>query len=207
MSRVLIELMWGPTGEAHDLDVPGDVPASELAELISSALDDRPEESAEWVLAEAATGNPLPQNVGLDALRLWDGTSLVCRRVSGGPAAIAGAFLLAASGRKYLLEQGESLLGRPHRGPAPGHPRLIDLSQEVNGLTVSREHAVLSHNERGWSIVHLPTARHSTLVNGRALAAGQPTALQDGDTLQLAGVVLRFHVGARQASMPSGSPT
>lgn len=99
------------------------------------------------------------------------------------PVAAARPFLVRLSGeqtgRHIDLREGETLLGRGEEA---------DVRLEGHGI--SRLHAALKVGPAGVVLFDLGSANRSH-VNGRAVA--DAVTLQDGDLVQLAGVLLRFH--------------
>ncbi len=191
MNRVLVELLWSPTGETRDLDLPADVPIRELAGRIARAMGAEADEAI-WMLEDAITGHPLAPEQELAALGVWHGARLVCRPVKDSTVLpTPGELVLETlAGERYRLSANPVLLGRPRAGHAAARYSLIDLSHEPGGKTVSREHALLRQLEGEWFIEHLPTASNPTLVNGKSLAIAQPVSLREGDEIQLGAVRL-----------------
>jgi hypothetical protein len=67
----------------------------------------------------------------------------------------------------------------------------VDLSEEPNGNTVSRSHALLRRQGDRWLLESLQT-KNPTCINGKSLAPGQRHLLEQNDVITLGGVKLIF---------------
>ena len=85
-------------------------------------------------------------------------------------------------------------IGRGSAGFSPD----IDLRQFGSGELVSRRQAELIFGERGIELVDQGSL-NGTLLNGRELLPGQPSALRDGDAMEFVGIRAVFR---RFASWP-----
>jgi pSer/pThr/pTyr-binding forkhead associated (FHA) protein len=92
------------------------------------------------------------------------------------------------------------VIGRDRRRQRSDGSEIIDLSQEPQGLTVSREHAWLTLRSGQWRVAPSSRSRNPTMVNGQIVAPGSDALLEDGDLLKVGGVTLTFRVGS------SGTP-
>lgn len=104
-------------------------------------------------------------------------------------------------GRLVLLEGEEA--GREIRFVRlGGNPQRITLGRnsgrpyehvQLKAQTVSRVHARMQYDEGRWYVENL-SRTNPLVVNGRAVAAGGvPTALSEGDVIELGEVMCRFH--------------
>ena len=69
----------------------------------------------------------------------------------------------------------------------------------LSDATISRRHASLLHRAGRWMITDLGS-RHGSALNGQMLPEGQPTQINDGDTLALGPWMLRCGIGDRSSS-------
>lgn len=193
MNRVLVELLWDPTGRSYDLDLPSNVVTRDLAELLASAMGGESDDLA-WELLDAASGTALSPDRDLASLGVWSGARLRCRAAAKaiGEAVSGQVILRTSTGHCHRLSDSPVLLGRRRMDQSPAPHPLIDLSSESGGRTVSREHALLRQTKEGWTIEHLSTASNPTLVEGKPLAAGEQILLRSGDRIQLGAVRLTF---------------
>jgi len=84
--------------------------------------------------------------------------------------------------KRFEIVKPVTIIGRG-RGLAKGDIRL-------DAETVSREHARLIAQDNGLEIINI-SQRNPIIVNGKAVSS---YAIRDGDTVQIAGTVLRFHL-------------
>lgn len=112
-----------------------------------------------------------------------------------------GGTLQMLPGRLVLLEGEEA--GREIRFVRlGGNPQRITLGRnsgrpyehvQLKAQTVSRVHARMQYDEGRWYVENL-SRTNPLVVNGRAVAAGGvPTALSEGDVIELGEVMCRFH--------------
>ncbi|HEX5416462.1 MAG TPA: FHA domain-containing protein, partial [Chloroflexota bacterium] len=82
----------------------------------------------------------------------------------------------------------------------------IDLADLEGGRTVSRRHARVFLEEGRWFIKVEPTIVNQTIVGGRTLGAGEQSALNDGDQIQLGGVAIVFRAQSAVEEAPPPVP-
>lgn len=99
------------------------------------------------------------------------------------------AALVSPAGRNYSLRQSQNLIGRRSRrtGEAPD----IDLSDEVDGDTVSRKHAWLKWAGGKWHLQPHTEHKNIVKVNGR-LVPEAGVEIQINDQIQVGAVLLTF---------------
>jgi FHA domain len=102
---------------------------------------------------------------------------------AGGQDASALPFPGYCAERRFRLTGPEMHIGR--RSASRGIEPEIDLTGPPPDPGISRLHAVLvAGQEGGWAVLD-PGSENGTLVNDKAIAAGAPVALADGDRIHL----------------------
>jgi len=87
----------------------------------------------------------------------------------------------------FLIHKGQTILGR---ASSSDKAIAVDLSKYyARVLGVSREHAAIRYSATGWTIEDLGST-NGTYLNGTKLAAHQPQALRNGDTVRLGQLTL-----------------
>jgi len=183
--------------EGCDLEVPAEVPISELVKLISQALGwcDRYGVKAE------SLGRTLKPDETLAEAGAWDGSHLIFLPTLQElpPGEFKPAFLISDEGREYVLNYPEMRIGRSLAKDTPSSPKdLLDLKNEPQGRTVSRHHARITFTGGMWSLTPLAGTKNQTLVNNKPADATQPCPLSEGDWLQFGGVRMRFRLKSAQ---------
>src|SRR5947209_19441184 len=98
------------------------------------------------------------------------------------------AELVTAAKTRLALNPDGALVGRrSHDGSFVPDVDLADLAE---GQTVSRRHLRLFREDGAWQLQVEPSVTNETVVHGRTLAAGERTALSDGDEIRLGKVAL-----------------
>jgi len=189
MLRVLVSVQLDHEDE-RDLEVPAEVPISQLASLIVGALKsriDNDDAATQYIIRATPPGRLLRPDESLAAAAVWDGAALSIQTITT-------PYFIAASGRRYPCLQTTMRLGRlgSDSKTQPLPTDLIHLGEETNGNTVSRNHAVLSSNQGRWLLTPTAQAGNQTLLNGQPLATDKQYDLQNGDHVQLGGVELYF---------------
>jgi predicted component of type VI protein secretion system len=92
-------------------------------------------------------------------------------------------------GREYPLSKNYNLLGRDERAD-------IALFRDMR---VEKRHAVIKRDDRRFVLVNNHAPPEQTQVNDTPVAESQE--LQDGDRIQLGGVLLRFQLRAARARL------
>lgn len=97
------------------------------------------------------------------------------------------------TGKSYLIRGYEAVIGRfgPDVLAADKLGRLLDMSKEPQGATVSRLHARIVLIEGRWHLIPEKTT-NPTRVNGKPVDPGVPFVLRHGDAVQLGAVTLQF---------------
>jgi hypothetical protein len=192
MLRVIVYVCLAGSSAGKDLEVPAEIPATELARLLADALGYA--QTGTNVLHYNIYAEPLgrllqPEERLIDA-SVWDGSTLLLH-------SYPTAYFVASSGRRYQWTQQEIWIGRvvADSQQQTQATHWLDLGEEPEGKTVSRRHARLSFDTGKWWLTAAPQAMNSVWHNGHALNPGKPQVLQDGDKVQMGGVVLHFRSG------------
>jgi len=94
----------------------------------------------------------------------------------------------------YLNREAETLVGRID--PVTGIRPDVDLTNLDGPRSVSRRHAKIIREDGEFQVVEEIGTMNGTFVNGKRIATGTPTTLQDGDRLRFGLVDLTFRVTA-----------
>jgi FHA domain len=135
----------------------------------------------------AVTTAPLKPNAAAAAVS-GDGTDALPPLGVRERARAVGPFPKPAPGRHLVIDEGDGVLlvslDRPvlHLGRSPSADIVLDHS------TVSRRHAVLSH-EDGRTVLLDDRSRNGVLVNGRRVPRA---VLRNGDVILLGSVAMRY---------------
>lgn len=99
-----------------------------------------------------------------------------------------------SSGQAFMLIKPEMIIGRsdPQKGIFPD----IDLASLDNQHTVSRRHARVQNREGRYFVEDL-NAFNKTRLNGTTLSPNDEREIQEGDTIRLGNVDLRFEIQSR----------
>jgi CRP-like cAMP-binding protein len=102
-------------------------------------------------------------------------------------------FISAASGSVFPIFKPESLIGRfdSVTGLSPD----IDLTSEDQSRNISRRHARLVLKNGQFHVAEEIGTMNGTFLNGRKLANGALTPIDDGDELTLCRLTLTFRIG------------
>lgn len=76
---------------------------------------------------------------------------------------------------------------------APGSKPDINLLDQPESATVSRQHALLEYKENHYLLTDLKSTNH-TIVNDHMLSPETAVELKDGDTIQFGKVTCTFHI-------------
>lgn len=99
--------------------------------------------------------------------------------------------LVAENGRQFEVEKQPTIIGRVKKNQASNERPDIDLAEQPAGNTVSGRHAQISRDRDMYYIDNL-TQENRVLVNDVRVTANQRQMIQQGDTLQIGRVALRF---------------
>lgn len=205
MSSVIITLRLPQTNETRDLELPDDVMLRKLLPALVQAMGlpwiNVPNTSSAYqlTLTRGSYVRTLRETDTLQLSGIVTGDILTLSSNIQHPIAQAAmqahARLRCESGAIVALDnfgKTELSLGRyDHR---TGHAPDIDLSNEPNGNTVSRYHALLRKQGTQWYLVHTAPQNFSR-VGSHQIPLQQPWPLRPGDTLYLGEVKLRFEAG------------
>jgi pSer/pThr/pTyr-binding forkhead associated (FHA) protein len=191
MLRVIVSVKRKDEGRSYDLEVPAEIPMIELSQLVAEALNwpnTSSDETISYFVYASPPGRRLRSNECLADAEVWDGAELTFE-----PSAQAqtlsvkeshGLTLISRAGNRYVVNRASCVLGR-RTATTAWTDRLIDLSQENNGKSVSRRHAQLELVDDNWQLSVLHGENNRTIVNGDRLAAGKSHILKPGDELTL----------------------
>ena len=102
-------------------------------------------------------------------------------------------FVSASSGKKYVVEVSNALIGR--FDPATGIYPDIDLTGDDGHLSVSRRHANIIFELGRYFVVEEKGVANGTFVHGARLAQGDVHEIFDGDRISFGTVVMTFQLG------------
>ena len=196
MLRQIVRVRWSGDANEVDLEVPEEVKACELSEMIAQALgwpSHGPDMSYE--ITTLPPGRALRADETLAQAGSWESTLLELRLVKAPKTpsdrlADGSAALFSDAGKRYVITVSNALIGRR---PMPVN---VDLSDEPRGLTVSREHArLINRGGQWWLTAAQAKTAESTLIDGKKLDYGQEYPLRDGSRLCFGQVALTFRLG------------
>jgi hypothetical protein len=210
MSSVIITLKSSLLQRPVDLELPGEVATQDLLPALTHALQlpsaDSTGRSIAYQLVHEARQRPLREAQTLLGAGVITGDVLslvssvprvgVVGGAAGGGRPGASALLRSSlPGVVIALDnygRAELTIGRydARTGQSPD----IDLSEEPEGNTVSRSHALLRKQGDQWILVPL-SAKNPTRVGRTKLAPSQSWPLKSGDVIALGGVKLVFEAG------------
>ena len=195
MLRVVVSVaLWGED-DTRDLEVPAEVPVSDLSKLVAKALGWNLK--CEYEVFVESRGVAIPPDQSLSDASVWTGTLLLFKEhcESGSEADLSSDNLawlkVEESGHRYPLPGREVWVGRKSAFKSESSLPLVDLGNERLGKTVSRRHVKMVLLKNQW-VVEVGNAKNATLLNGTKLEVGKRYVIAGGDRLQLGGVVLRF---------------
>ncbi|MBC8255295.1 MAG: FHA domain-containing protein [Ardenticatenia bacterium] len=202
--RVVVSVRAPSDSKTRDLEMPATTPLGDLACHIAVALGwvDRADLPASLNVFAEEGGAALPAEKSLQDLDMWDGATLII----GWPPASklemaegAEAMLRSTSGQLYRLLHARYRLGRRSTTTAAQADALplLDLRDESEGATVSREHALLVCDRNEWILTARETS-NGTSVNDEPLLPGADRVLCTGDRIMLGDVKLTFLVGQKK---------
>lgn len=193
MLRVIVNVRQAHQSGDMDLEVPAEIPASELVDLIAKAMGWT--QVAYDVIIEPP-GRSLKPSESLADAGAWDGVSLVLIP-QGGASQFEGepithtARLNSPEGGIYLMDKMPVMIGRKSIA-SNASMHLIDLSNEPEGRSVSRNHAQINRIRDEWTLTPLHGRQNRTIVDGIQLEPAQPHILRDGMQVQFGRVLLTF---------------
>jgi hypothetical protein len=208
MSSTIVTLRSPLLQRAVDLELPGEVLLKnllpELVRVLQLPSTDSAGQPIAYQLVQEAAQRPLREAQTLLSAGVVRGEvlSLVSTgsQIGAGPGGAGGgsvtsALLRCESGLVIALDnygKAELIIGRydAHKGESVD----IDLSEEPEGSTVSRSHALLRKKGDQWTLVSLST-KNPTRVGETKLAPQQSRPLKPGDTITLGAVKLVFETG------------
>ncbi|RLC73462.1 MAG: hypothetical protein DRJ03_26445 [Chloroflexi bacterium] len=210
MTTIIITLHPPGPGSPLDLELPGDVMLqnllSELARALKLPLADGAGQAITYQLIHQAWQRQLREtntlaNAGVvtgDILSLVSAASPIgagAGGVSRGYGA-GSALLRSESGMAVfaLDNYGKPKLTIGRYDERTGKFPDIDLSEEPDGSTVSRSHALLRKQSNQWVLAPL-SAKNLVQVGNASLALQQSWPLKSGDTITLGAVRLVFEAG------------
>jgi hypothetical protein len=199
---VLISVRREGETQGHNLEVPAEVPAEQLSDMLARALGwerTRSGQPAGYAIVKESSGQIVRGHETLADVGVWDGAGLVLRPKAGAPEKVLRpAVLESSTQRRYQLIYPKMRIGRSQADAADSDAQLdlIDLRDEPEGQTVSRNHALAVYTNGDWALIPFGKTENPTLVNDRPIDPDRPYQLLDGARVQLGGVRLSFQLGA-----------
>lgn len=202
MLRVIVCVRRDGEQQGRDLEVPAEVPAGQLAGMLAVALcgeTRQPGESVPYRLLWQPSGKRLRASSTLADTGIWDGASLLLQsKQRPQDKVLQPAYFEpeADAQKRFWLRFPCLRVGRSSAGPAGSvQADLIDLKDIAGSKTVSREQARLVYQDGDWTVTPVHNCENQTILNSRALDAGQAVELLDGDQIQFGAVKLMFRLG------------
>ena len=193
MEQVILTVRLGTGMQSIDVEASPDIEVMRLAEQVALAKGWVSEVDPRYPgnLEVYGCGRRIHSGETLRQVGIVDGAVLTVR-VRG---ATARGPLLHSSktGISYWIKEPEAIIGRFAPGvlAADNLGRLLDMSREPQGTTVSRLHARIVLADGKWHLIPEKTT-NPTLVNGKLAKPGIPYTLENGDYVQLGAVSLQF---------------
>ena len=144
-----------------------------------------------------ASGQVLRGHETLADVGVWDGATLLLRPKTGAPQEVLHpAIFVSNTQRRYLLTVPKVRIGRSTGKATDKRAQLdlVDLRDEPEGKTVSRNHALAIYMNGDWSLIAFGQTENSTYVNDEPVAPNKPYQLQDGDRVEFGDVGLVFRL-------------
>lgn len=191
MSRIVVCVQVEGERE-HDIEVSTDLPSGQLAKLLVLALQPvvgGNSDLAQYIMRATPPGCFLQAHESLADVNVAEGATLSILRNTL-------PYFVSDSGRQYACVQKKMRIGRfSNNSATPSLPdNLIHLGEEINGNTVSRNHALVIYQQGKWYLSLSPQTENQTWLNDQRLLADEQYVLNDGDRVQFGGVYLRFHL-------------
>jgi len=206
MDTVVVTLQSSLLQRFVDLELPGEVPLQALLPALVNALQlpftHGAGQSIAYQLYRQPQQSPLPASETLLSAGVVTGDVLTLVQMGARPGSVSGAqrgsssaLLHFDSGTMIALDnygKAELTVGRydAHTGTTPD----IDLSEEPDGSTVSRSHALLRKQSNRWTLIPVSTT-NATRVGNTRLTPQQPWPLKPGDVIVFGAVKLVFETG------------
>jgi hypothetical protein len=200
MLRVIIRVRREGESEVFDLEAPAEVPAEQLSDMLARARGWERTKTGQltgYTLVKGGVGQVLRGQETLADAGIWEGAEVILRPKSGPPERVLQpATLVSAGGRQYPLPYPKMRVGRSAANDADNEARLdlVDLRDEPEGRTVSRNHALVVYTNGDWSVIPFDKTENQTLVNDQPVDVNRPYQLISGDRLRVGGVVLEFRL-------------
>lgn len=205
MDFVIITLQLPQLQRAMDLELPGEIPLVRLLPVLAQVAGlpgtDNARQSLRCQLSVLRQGqlHLLKEQDSLAHAGVMTGDILVLTGDMTSPRLPppnTSAVLQCPSGTIIALDNfGKSELSIGRFNASTGEYPDVELSQEPNGSTVSRMHALLRRLGSAWYIIPL-AEKNTTELQRQRLATQVPYPLQDGDELVLGMLHLIFHAAS-----------
>jgi molybdopterin converting factor small subunit len=203
MSSVIISIQSSLLREPVDLELPDEMEIQHLLPELVRALQLPTGNLGQYQLIRQKRRRPLRgrETLSRAGVSTGDVLSLVSSSPVGtGPgrasSAGASALLRCPSGAMIALDNyGKTELSVGRYDARTGKSPDIELSDEPQGNTVSRSHALLRKRGNQWSITHR-SAKNVTRVGNTQLAPQQAHTLKPGDVITLGRVRFVFETGS-----------
>lgn len=190
MLRVQVHILDEKQDLPIDLEVPAEVPIVELDRMVSHALKwniDPTGQVQRHMVRALPPDRILHSQESLADAQVWDGATLHL-------STMLAAYVQTPSRRQIPLLHNPVFIGRCSDDASLHPDEMLDLSGEVQGSTVSRQHVRLSYARGQWQLAHL-SKTNQTRVNDQLLESDVRMALRPGDRIELGGVELQFCLG------------
>jgi len=205
MDFVIVTLQLPQLQRAMDLELPGEIPLIRLLPVLVQATGlsaaDNSRQSLRCQLFMLRQGQPhlLKEQDSLAHAGVMTGDILVLTGDVASPRPLppnASAVLQCPSGAIIALDNfGKSELSIGRFNASTGEYPDVELSQEPNGNTVSRMHALLRRSGSAWYIIPL-AEKNVTELQQQRLSTQVPYPLRDGDELVLGMLHLIFRAAS-----------
>ena len=206
MDTVVVTVQSSLLQRFVDLELPGEVPLQALLPALVNALQLPFAGSAgqpiAYQLYRQPQRSPLPASETLLSAGVVTGDVLALVQIGAEPGGVSrvqrgssSALLRSDSGTMIALDnygKAELTVGRYDAGT--GKSPDIDLSEEPDGSTVSRSHALLRKQGNRWMLIPVSTM-NATWVGNARLTPQQPWPLKPGDVIVFGAVKLVFETG------------
>ena len=204
MNTIIISLQYPSPRGAIDLELPGNVMLNkllpELVRVLQLPFTDNAGQPITYQLFHQSWQRVLSEtdtlsNGGVitgDVLSLTSSAALRASARGGASSAV----LRCESGSVIALDNfGKTELTIGRYDASTGKSPDIDLSEEPDGNTISRSHAILRNQDDQWCLVPIST-KNSTRVGNKKLSPQQSWPLKSGDVISLGAVKLVFETGS-----------
>lgn len=204
MWRVIVHVIHDQNEPGSDLEISANVAVWQLGRMLARALDlDNGADGQHYSYRLEAEVMDAPlefrtrsislrDDQTLAAAGIWSGATLFLKRAA---VTYHPAHFISDSGRVYPLTAPEAPIGRTAAGQ-PHRPDIVDLKDEAQGRSVSRQHAFARFTDAGWVLIVSKESKLGSYLddNPDRLQPERPYPLHDGSRLRLGNIKLEFHL-------------